>query len=75
MLRSVHLEPYNVLERREWWAMGAAMMGTMYFLWTRCAQYGGGASGGGLAGVYEVTGLLSPCRNSLRRRTQSASKH
>jgi len=27
-------------------AMGAAMMGTMYFLWARCAQHGGKASGG-----------------------------
>ena len=32
-------------------AMGAAMMGTMYFLWVRCAQHGGSASGGGLVCV------------------------
>jgi len=32
-------------------AMGAAMMATMYFLWARCAQHGGGASGGGLVCV------------------------
>ena len=32
-------------------AMGAAMMGTMYFLWARCAQHGRSASGGGLVGV------------------------
>ena len=32
-------------------AMGAAMMGTMYFLWARCAQHGGSASGGGLVCV------------------------
>jgi len=29
-------------------AMGAAMMGTMYFLRADCAQYGKGASGGGV---------------------------
>jgi len=29
-------------------AMGAAMMGTMYFLRANCAQHGGGACGGGL---------------------------
>jgi len=29
-------------------AMGAAMMGTMYFLRANCVQHGGGASGGGL---------------------------
>jgi len=29
-------------------SMGAAMMGTMYFLWAICAQHGGGANGGGL---------------------------
>jgi len=28
--------------------MGAAMIGTMYFLRANCAQYGGSASGGGL---------------------------
>jgi len=27
------------------------MMGTMYFLWARCAQHGGSASGGGLVCV------------------------
>jgi len=32
-------------------AMGAAMMGIMYFLWARCAQHGGSASGGGLVCV------------------------
>jgi len=32
-------------------AMEAAMMGTMYFLWARCAQHGGIASGGGLVCV------------------------
>ena len=32
-------------------AMGAAMTGTMYFLWVRCAQHGGNASGGGLVCV------------------------
>jgi len=32
-------------------AMGAAMMGTMYFLWARCAQDGGSASGGDLVCV------------------------
>jgi len=32
-------------------AMGAAMMGTMYFLWARCAQHGGSASGWGLVCV------------------------
>jgi len=29
-------------------AMGAAMVGTMFFLRANCAQHGGGASGGGL---------------------------
>jgi len=29
-------------------AMGAAMIGTMYFLRANCAQHGGKASGGGL---------------------------
>ena len=29
-------------------AMGAAMIGTMYFLRANCAQHGGSASGGGL---------------------------
>jgi len=29
-------------------AMGAAVMGTMYFLGANCAQHGGGTSGGGL---------------------------
>jgi len=28
--------------------MGAAMIGTMYFLRANCAQHGGSASGGGL---------------------------
>jgi len=28
--------------------MGAAMIGTMYFLRASCAQHGGSASGGGL---------------------------
>jgi len=32
-------------------AMGAAMMGTMYFLWAGCAQHGGKAGGGGLVCV------------------------
>ena len=32
-------------------AMGAAMMGTVYFLWARCAQHGGSVSGGGLVCV------------------------
>jgi len=32
-------------------AMGAAMMGTIYFLWARYAQHGGSASGGGLVCV------------------------
>jgi len=31
--------------------MGAAMMGTMYFLWARCAQHGVSASGRGLVCV------------------------
>jgi len=29
-------------------AMGAAMMGTRYFVRAICARHGGGASGGGL---------------------------
>jgi len=39
------LEPYNFVEARMVSpAMGAAMMGTMYFLWASCAQHCGGAS-------------------------------
>ena len=39
-------------------AVGAAMMGSMYFLWARCAQLGGVASGEGLvASLYQFTGL------------------
>ena len=44
-------------------AVGAAMMSTKYFLWARCAQHGGVASGGGLVCVSlrsyraKVTGL------------------
>jgi len=30
------------------YVMGAAMIGTMYFLRANCAQHGGSASGGGL---------------------------
>jgi len=32
-------------------ALWAAMMGTVYFLWARCAQHGGRARGGGLVCV------------------------
>jgi len=33
-------------------AMGAAMIGTMYFLRANCAQHGGSASGGGLISAF-----------------------
>ena len=38
--------------------MGATVMGTMYFLWARCAQHGGNpVAGVWFASLYEVTGL------------------
>jgi len=44
-------------------AMGAAMMGTMFFLWARCAQHGGKpVVGVWFASLYEVTGLYFPVR-------------
>jgi len=42
-------------------AMGAAMMGTMYFLRANCTQHGGGNSGGGMicASVLSYRALVS----------------
>jgi len=44
-------------------AMGAAMMGTMYFLRANCAQHGGGASGGGWisASLQSYRALVNAC--------------
>jgi len=39
--------------------MGAAMIGTMYFLRANCAQHGGCASGGGLISASLLTRELS----------------
>jgi len=48
-------------------AMGAVMMGTMYFLWARCAQHGASASGGGLVCVslqsYRALGFVGAKRD------------
>jgi len=43
--------------------MGAAMIGTMYFLRSNCAQHGGSASGGGLisASLLSYRALIKIC--------------
>ena len=48
--------------------MGAATIGTMYFLWANCAQHGGSASGGGLIGASLLQGSSQTKRSEPRRK-------
>jgi len=52
--------------------MGAAMIGTMYFLWANCAQHGGSASGGGLisASLLSYRALGKPSDMIAERRAK-----
>jgi len=50
--------------------MGAAMIGTMYFLRANCAQHGGSASGGGL-----ISASLLKLQGSTRNEAEALLIH